>query len=75
MRPLRGAQGRRLTQRNAPWTGEEPRDMGHLQDEHAAPWLAGCPNREGRHDPEPEARRGRRAAPVQPGDRQSTVQP
>ena len=36
--------------------GEEPRHVGHLQDEHAAARAAGSrEDREGRHDPRPEA--------------------
>ena len=68
-------QGTQPAQPDAPRAGEEPRDVGHLQDEHAAPRPARRPDREGRHHPRPEARGRGGAAAVRPGDRQSAVQP
>ena len=53
--PLRRAEGGQPTQPDAPRPGEEPRHLGHLQDEHAAPWAARRPDRERRHDPGSEA--------------------
>ena len=55
-------QGGNPAQPDPPRSGEEPRHVGHLQDEHAAPRPARRPHREGRHHPRPEAGRGRRAA-------------
>ena len=58
-----------------PWPGEEPRYLGDLQDEHAAPRVARRHDRKGRHDPGPEAGGRRRASPLRPRDRESPVQP
>ena len=55
--------------------GEEPRHLGHLQDEHAAARLPRCAHREGRRHPRPEAAGGRRADAVRPRDREPAVQP
>ena len=75
MCPPHRAAGGQSAQPDASRPGEEPRHLGHLQDEHAAPRAARRPHREGRYDPGPEAGGGRRAAAVRPGDRQSAVQP
>ena len=59
VRPLHRAARGQSAQPDAPRPGEEPRHLGHLQDEYVAPRVARRPGREGRHDPGPEAgRRG-----------------
>ena len=57
VRPLHRTARGQSAQPDAPRPGEEPRHLGHLQDEHAAPRAARRPHRERRHDPGPEAGR------------------
>ncbi len=74
VRQVRRAPRRRPAQAHAPRPGEQPRDLGDLQDEHAAARPAGRADREGRHYPKPEAGEGRRAGRLRHRHRQPALQ-